>query len=56
MPKYSLEKLQDGMINTINKYNNKSNNKNKDMITKAFEEFILSEILLSVISQIPFLE
>ena len=29
--------------------NNKSNNKNKDMIDKAFKEFLLSGTLLSVI-------
>ena len=30
----------------LNKNNNKNNNKNKDMITKSFKEFILSETLL----------
>ena len=34
---------------TINKNNYKNNNKNKDMVTKAFKEFLLSGTLLSVI-------
>ena len=37
------------LINIINKNNNKNNNKSKDMITKAFKEFLLCGTLLSVI-------
>ena len=37
------------LIYTINKSNNKNNNKKQDMINKAFEKFLLSETILSII-------
>ena len=37
-----------GLIYYINKNNNNNNDKNKDRITKAFEKFLLSEIILSI--------
>ena len=37
---------------TINKTNNKSYNKNQTRITKAFEKFLLSERILSIITKI----
>ena len=40
------------LIYTINKTNNKSYNKNQTRITKAFEKFLLSERILSIITKI----
>ena len=37
------------MIYSINKSNNKNNNKKWDKITKAIETFLLSETMLSII-------
>ena len=34
---------------TINKNNNENSNKNKDRITKAFQKFLVSETILSII-------
>ena len=41
--------MMQGLIYTIRKNKNKSNNKNKDRINKTLKEFILSEMLLSFI-------
>ena len=38
------------LIHTINKNNNKNNNKNQDRITKAFEQVLVGETTLSIIS------
>ena len=40
------------LIYTINKNNNKNNNKNQARITKAFEKFLVSETILSIITKI----
>ena len=40
------------LIYTINKNNNKSNNKKQARITKAFEKTLLSEKILSIITKI----
>ena len=40
------------LIYTINKNNNKNNNKNQARITKTFEKFLVSEIILSIITKI----
>ena len=40
------------LIYTINKNNNKNNNKNQARITKAFENFLVSETILSIITKI----
>ena len=37
---------------TINKNNNKNNIKNQARITKAFEKFLVSETILSIITKI----
>ena len=42
------------LINTINKNNNKNNNKNRARITKAFEKFLVSQTILSIITKILF--
>ena len=40
------------LIYTINKNNNKNNNKNQARITKTFEKFLVSEIILAIITKI----
>ena len=40
------------LIYVINKNNNKNNNKNQARITKAFEKFLVSETILSIITKI----
>ena len=37
---------------TINKNNNKNDNKNQARITKAFEKILVSETILSIITEI----
>ena len=36
------------LIYTINENNDKNNNENQDKITKAFQKFLLSKIILSI--------